>query len=583
MTEQLNPQNTEQWCSLLKDKRPPVRLSIIRRLEKKLNDENCSVVDISRLIKTDPLLCFHAVLEAGRLHDEKKSEVTSIDHAIGSLGLQKISTLVQSLPSIRLNPASTAQKMYFRSVANSHHAAVQARSWLQQARGGMFSEESYQAALFYDVGHWMLWLEAPYHMSKIQILIRDKGISPDIAESQVLGCTIEAISKQLLNLWPVSQLARITLEQEFSLNRQMITQLHQRALGDPRLHGDNLRQLNHLTQQKFFPVQLSVWLAHATSYDWNSEASLQITDIINDYLRSELNQTQALLHTNCAISAQSYHVAGSLSPAAEMIMLPSDIQQAYRLTNADKKLFSEQSPKPDAQTSKDKEKQIKDAEDHSTIKESKDNIENSKTLAGNSDQVVTEEENKEPIIEEQKPEFDFLNQDIYEMFAQRFIKRADQYTQGTQVLDDLLTGLNEGLGLKRLALCIIPPKSETIKVVKGVGFEEKHPLLLSSHPLASNSLFFRLYEKQGCILVTKENRQRIKSMLPGTYSRYVSDQNYLIISIFAGKKPIAILYADREGMHEGVQTFHQSKFKYLCTAAGLCLKEVYKARAGARK
>ncbi|BBB27412.1 HDOD domain-containing protein [Amphritea japonica] len=583
MSEQQNPQNAEQWCRFLSDKRPPIRLSIIRRLEKKLNDQNCSVVDIGRLIKADPLLSFHAVLAASKLHDEKQSEVTSIDHAIGSLGLQKITQLVKNLPSIRLNPASTAQKMYFRVVANSHHAAVQIRSWLHQARGGMFAEESYQAALFYDIGHWLLWLEAPYHMSRIQILIRDKGIAPDLAETQILGCPVEAISKQLLNLWPLSQLARTTLEQDFTLNRQMITQLHQRALGDPRLHGDDLRQLNHLTQQKFFPVKLSVWLAHTTSYDWCSEASLKITDIINDYLRSELNQTQALLHKNCALAAQSYHVPGTLSPAADMLMLPSDLQMTYRLTNADNKLFGEQSANPSLQVKNEKSQKASATANSTVYQKSKNKPESDNALTDENRSEVTEKSETPPTIAEPKPEFDFLNQDIYEMYAERFIKRADHYTQGTQVLDDLLRGLTEGLGLKRLALNIIPPKSDTIKVVKGVGFEDGHPLLLSSHPLASNSLFFRLYDKQGCILVTKENRQRIKAMLPGTYSRYLSDQNYLIMSIFAGSKPIAILYADREGQQDGVQNFHQEKFKYLSTAAGLCLKEVYKTRAGARK
>lgn len=579
MTEQRNPQNAEQWCRLLKDKRPPVRLSTIKRLDKKLNDKNCSVVNIGRLIKTDPVLCFHAVLEAARLHDEKNSEVTSIDHAIGSLGLQKLSQLVKSLPSIRLNPSSTAQKLYFRSVANSHHAAVQARSWLQQARGGMFAEESYQAALFYDVGHWILWLEAPWQMSQIQSLIRDKGITPECAETQILGCTIEAISKQLLSLWPVSQLARLTLEQDFSLNRQMITQLHQRALGDPRLQGDNLRQLNHLTQQKFFPVKLSIWLAHTTSYGWNSEASLQISDIINDYLRAELNQTQALLHQNCALSGQSYHVAGTLSPAAEMIMLPSDLHPAYRLTNADKKLFGPEKTDSSTHLSTEKNKPIKEAEEPRPQQNKTVSVKSNSPQRAEP-QDLTEKKAKTPTLD--APELHFLNQDIYEMYAQRFVKQASQYTQGAQVLDDLLTGLTKGLGLKRLALNIMPPKSNTIKVVRSVGFEKGHPLMLSNYQLAPDSLFFRLHEKPGCILVTTENRQRIRSMLPDDYSRHISAQNFLLMSIFAGKKPVAVLYADREGIPEGIQPFHQDKFKRLCIAAGHCLKELYKTRAGAR-
>ena len=135
MTEQQNPQNAEQWYRFLSEQQPPVRLSIIKRLQSKLSEQNCSVMHLSKLIKGDPLLCFHVALAAGRLHDEKQSEITSIDHAIGSLGLHKLEQLINSLPTIRLNPASTAQKMYFRSVANSHHAATQVHQWLFNLSG----------------------------------------------------------------------------------------------------------------------------------------------------------------------------------------------------------------------------------------------------------------------------------------------------------------------------------------------------------------------------------------------------------------------------------------------------------------
>lgn len=589
MAESTNPQNAEQWFSFLSEKLPPVRLSIVKRLQNTLNEPGCSVIQLSKLIKGDPLLCFHVALAAGTLHNEKQSEITSIDHAIGSLGLHKLDELINSLPTTRLNPTSTVQKMYFRSVANSHHAAIQVQQWLKQCRGGMFAEESYQAALFYNIGHWMLWYFAPVHMSKIQIMIREKKASPELAETRILGCTIDGISKRLLTLWPISSLARITLENSTPLNRQMIIQLHQRALSDPRLDGDQLRQLNHLTQQKFFPVKLSNWLALASNYGWSSETTLHLIDIINDYLRAELDHTFAFLHQNCVLASRNYHVAGVLAPAAEMLMLNSDLSPNYRLTEADRKLFNLPPAKQQPL------KQTTSATSVSPPNRSKDTPEGpaANLSADSTDKhngagyaiEITESAPETNIAPPDAVESDdgFLNKAIYQQYLQRFNKLGRDYSQSTQVLNDLLNGLTQGLGINRAALIILPPKSDTLKVVKTTGFEDGHPLANSTHILGPKSLFSRLNEKPGCLLINQSNREQIKMMLPHTFSPYVSDRNYLMLSLFAANRSMVIIYADRDATPEGVQAFHHKRFKDLCSSAGRCLDHVFKLRAGANK
>ncbi|WP_428034371.1 HDOD domain-containing protein [Amphritea sp.] len=589
MTEPNNPQNAEQWYSFLSDKLPPVRLSMIKRLQGKLSEPGCSVIQLSKLIKSDPLLCFHVALAAGTLHHEKQSEITGIDHAIGSLGLHKLDELINSLPTTRLNPTSTAQKMYFRSVANSHHAATQVQQWLKQCRGGMFAEESYLAALFYSIGHWMLWYFAPLHMSKIQIMIREKKASPELAETRILGCTIDGISKRLLTHWPASNLARVTLENSTPLNRQMILQLHQRALSDPRLDGDQLRQLNHLTQQKFFPVKLGNWLALAANYGWGNEATLHLIDIINDYLRAELDHTTAFLHQNCVLAARNYHVAGILSPATEMLMLDSELAPNYRLTAVDRKLFNLPAT-AQQQTAPAKAVNIPAAPTRPTDAPNSlaANLSADDINKDNADDFVIEisdsaSETSPPAADTPNPADDFIDKDTYRQYLQRFNELGDYYSQGTQVLSDLLKGLVSGLGIKRAALIILPPKSKTIKVVKTAGFGGSHSLLNSTHALGPKSLFSRLNEKPACLLVNQSNREQIKAMLPSTFIPYVSDQNYLMISLFASNRSVVIIYADRDGTAEGVQDFHHQKFKDLCRSAGRCLDHVYKLRAGANK
>lgn len=577
MTEQQNPQNAEQWYRFLIDQQPPVRASIVKRFQRLLRDKNCSVILLSRFIKTDPLLCFYVALTAGKLHGEKKSEITSIDHAIGSLGIQKLEKLINSLPTTRLNPSSTAQKMYFRSVANSHHAAIQAQQWLIQCRGGMFAEESYQAALFYNIGHWLLWYFAPVHMSKIQILVREKQTSPELAETRILGCTIEAISKRLLTHWPVSPLARITLETSSPLNKQMIMQLHQRALGDPRLQGDQLRQLNHLTQQKSFPVKLSNWLAFSSNYSWNSESTLQLIDIINDYLRAELNHTYAFLHKNCATAARLYHVAGTLSPATEMLMLKSDLAPAYRLTPTDVKLFNLPPLKPGLRP---KQTPTVTHQADSLIISSAESPKKQPAPTSHKNSDLPDTIDSKPISQSRQAP---RHQDLYQTFLEKFNTLSSSYTQNSQILTDLIKGLVRGVGLQRVALNILPPNSDTLKVIKATGFKDGHPMPYSSHPLAPNSLFYRLSQKPACLMITPENRQRVSATLPDTFNRSVSQQSYLLMSLVATNKSVIIIYADREDQPNGVEPIHHQKFKALCHAAGRCLDQLYLSRAGVKK
>jgi len=539
-TEEL-PQNANQWTEFLAGKKLPVRASVLARLRKQFEQNNTSLMALSKTIKSDPVLCLHVADLAGTLHQQKDSEVTSIDHAINSLGMQKLEQLLNSLAAIRLSPKSVAHKMYFRAIANSHHAATQARQWLNLYRGGLFAEESYLAALFYGAGHWLLWQFAPLHMSQIQTQIRERGITPELAETQILGCTVAAISKGLIEHWHVSPLALHTLKQESPLSKQIITNLHQRALGDPRLSSEDLRSLNHLIQQKSFPVYLANLLAWSVPYGWQSEKTLHIIDIINDYLKSELDCSLSLLHKNCALSARQYYVVGTLSPAAEMLMLPSQLQAGYKLSKAEQQHFAQSCPIPASEIS------------------APQNSEKTEVAAAQSD---------------------YLNVGLFADTAKQFLKHPEQFSQASEVFNTLLSGLTEGLGMSRTALNIVSTKDDSLKVIRATGFDAGHPLQNSSHILGSNSLFLSLYDKSSCILVNESNRQRIKGMLPGSYSRHLSDSNYLLMSVFIGSKPAAVVYADREGKAGGALDFHHEKFKYLCFAAGECLKSVAKNKTG---
>ncbi|MDO6515097.1 HDOD domain-containing protein [Neptuniibacter sp. 2_MG-2023] len=533
-----SPYGAESWVSYLKDRPLPVRNSVLRRLKRKLCDASAPLQDLKKIIKSDPVLSLHMVRKAAELHDKVDSKVTSLDHAINSLGLDNISTVSETITPLRLNPSSVAQKMYFRYISVSHHAASQAQAWLAR-KSTLFAEETYLASLFYGVGHWFLWQHAALHMSQIQIKIREEQIDVVLAETDILGCTVQEISRGLIESWGISELAVTSLEHETSPNKKTLAQLHQRALGDPRLSAESLREINHLVQEKFFPVKLSNWIALTTSFGWNSTKSMKIIDIINDYLKAEIAETINSLHITCAHSSRTFHVAGTMALAAEMLLLPSNETINYHISSKEEKLLCSLMPTTSPTII-----------EPSLPKKLNTSVPNTTT----------------------KPEF--LDKFLYDQISERFSKGYDAYTQPKHILRALTQGLSKGLGFNRVALLLINHRTHSLKTALSVGFTDEHPIHNFKYDLEVPSLFKKLRDKPACIWIKPTNKEQLLPMLPETYHNWGSPNGFLLMSIFSNKAPLAIIHADYDMAGTEISEFHYELFKHLCSAATANLQKI---------
>lgn len=534
MSDLLN--GVETWTEYLKNRPLPVRNSVLRRLQRQLRDDNIPLQRIKQTIKSDPVLCLHMVRKASELHQQKNSTVTSIDHAISSLGLTMIEEIMQEATPLKLNPSSVAQKMYFRQIAISHHAATQASQWLS-SRNAPFVDETYLATIFYGVGHWMLWQHAPLHMSEIETQIREQDVDALTAEANVLGCTIQDISKHIVESWGISELAVTSLDHENSPDRRMLTQLHQRALGDPRITPEDLRDINHLVQEKFFPVKLANWLALAANYGWQVTRTMKVIDIINDYLKAEIADTIAMLHRNCVQSSQQYHVAGTLSPAAEMLMLPSELQVNYKLSSKEGELLKDSVP----------------------------------SLTPPAAEAKTAEPSK--VVDT----FAYADKDLFDQVSTRFLKGYAHYTQPKHILQGLIHAVNQGLGFNRTAIFVINHQKQQLKTGIHIGFGSGHPIADYKTPLNKPSLLSKLLEKPACIWVKPDNMDSMIALLPKSYHNLIDREGFMLMSVFAGKNPLAIMHVDFADSDQTLTDKHHEQFRLICNAASLALKKLKQA------
>ncbi|UTW11766.1 HDOD domain-containing protein [Marinobacterium rhizophilum] len=515
----------QAWTAYLAGRPLPTRHSSLQRLKRETASDGGTLKSITAAIKADPVLCVHVVRQAQALHASKGSDVTGIDHAIGSLGMERLGQLAADCQALRLHPGCGAELQYFHAVASSHHAATQCAQWLR-VRHATYAEKGWVAALCYGLGNWSLWRHAPLHMDRINRRILDAGLDPIEAQTETLGCSIQQISSGLAQAWQLPPLVLAALDDDTSPSGRTLDRLHQRSLSDPHLSRDELRSLSHLLQQHFFPVKLANWLVETTQFGWGTTRARSMYDIVNDFLGKELHDTSALIHQNCALAAQQYHVPGTLAPAAEMLFTGAGQPSHRTLDDAELQRYSGAFPEPPPLP--------------------------------------------EPPVAAVRQPATFADAQAYQQISNRLQQGYSLYTRPAHILQGLLLGLSQGLGLQRLALQLVRSKQQ-LKTAQVIGIDDDDPITELQADLDSSVLLKQLCSRPGCIWLSTSTRPRLLPMLPPAYRQALGQQDSLMMCIFAHDKPVALVYGDLGSPQAELESFHRDQFRALCAAASQAL------------
>lgn len=550
MSIQESPLDLKSWVEYLKDKALPIRSSVHQRLKRAVKDDRTTLNTLSALIKSDPVVCLHVVRLANQLHTQKGSHVTGLEHAVHSLGFDQIEKLVDRLPTMRLNAAAVSHKMFFRSIAHSHFASVAARHW-QSAKNPLFTEESQLAALFYAVSHWMMWLYAPLHMSAIQHKIRHDGVDVVLAETDVLGCTLQELSHDLAMEWNLPLLVIESLDHDTSPSRNIIDLMHRHALRDPSIEDEEMRTLNHMVQQKCYAVKLANWVAITSSFGWYQKKTKKLSMIIGDFLGRDSAEVMTELHRYCADSAHHFAVAGTLSPAAEMLFIPSDLQPNYKVEQREVDILQPDCPRPGKPAAKT------DAAAAET---------ESATLQAE----TTQRKAVAPTPPPPTAMPAYRNELLFKKMVQLLAKGSDKLSKPGQVLQLTAKALHEGLGMERVVLYQVLDHHMQASLTLGVA--DDHTLSQYRFNLDIPSIFKRLCDKPGVATLTADTRDEMLNQLPEHYHTHIPRGGAVILSLFNGLNPLAIIHTDIPDKSLG--EFQIKGARLVCTAATQALKRL---------
>lgn len=541
-----SPNNEKEWLDFFCDKPIPVRASTVVRLRKALESSSSNLLSLSPIIRSDPLMVFQVTRSAQALLTGKSAKVASIDHAIQTLGFDRIGEILSSVDSFKLNPFSTVHTMFMRAVADSHHAATQATKIAQLKHQQQF-EEIKLAALLYGSVHWLAWLYAPLHKEAYQRKVLQEGIDVALAEFDVFGCTLQAVGHRLAEQMNLPELTVTALSHDTSPSSDLLSKLHMKAMGDPRLEGEDLREINHFFQQPYFIVKISNWLALTATRGWNTHKAKRLYEIMSDYLGMDKDATLAHLHSQCAQSAREYAQPGVMSPASELILMPSEQSNFLgKISDKEKTKLSKDIPRL----------RIEKTNANRHVKTKKETI-------NASDDTLRS---------------DYLDPQLFKTIHSEYISlgKADSkhFLKPGYIVKQLQRGLVEGLGLKRVLVLQVDNKNHLLKPLSSSGFDADDPLKSFSQDLKIPSIFKRLASKATFIWFSGNTRQRLSPLLPSHFEQIMPINDWLLMSLFEPKGPLVMIYADCGHDALPINSFLADRFRFLCTAANQALKNL---------
>ena len=540
------PNGLDQWIELLKDKQLPVPAHTMALLKRQLQDPNVSLQRLSPLVSRDPVLAMHCVSLANQLNRNPETDVSTVELAVSTLGLERLIELINSLPAIKLNSASVPHKQYFHALADSFHAACQSVSLCRYSDRSIINATR-TAALFYGIGHWALWRYAPQQMSQIKIHIYEDDQDTALAEYEVLGCTIQQISEQLAEHWQLSRLAVEALKHETSPDAAMLLQVHLQAEHSDELQEAQKRSVKQLLNAHFYPVKLANWYSQSSALNWRWPKTQRVEELISDYLQRELDEVGPLLHRNTVEASRQHPMPGLLNPAALLLLQPSELVLNYRLDTQDiggqkpTKLGAALSPAKLAKARRVNRPEPKKVPSQPTLK----------TTAA----------------------VDYRDQKVFQQVLQQLSQPEQPFSDDKAILKLLQHGLIAGLGLERVLVFHInyqlrlTPKSQQ-------GCSNDDPLAEFTLNLNIPSLFKKLTHKPLAVWAHDGNHQRIWAELPERFQAICHPQSFAMVSIFIGGEPQLILYADCKELCSTISATQFKHLKQLTVAANRALNQL---------
>jgi putative nucleotidyltransferase with HDIG domain len=175
----------------------PSQPVILARINDLINDPDCSLSEVAKVITSDPGIAFKALRLVNSAHYGLRNQIVSVEHAVMLLGLKVIRNLVVSA-SVFEHFNENTELLLRHSLA----CAIALRTVSESIEGDLpQSDDLFVYGLLHDIGKLFLAEFMPEETAKATALCREAHIAPYEAEQRVIGCDHAELGARLAMKW----------------------------------------------------------------------------------------------------------------------------------------------------------------------------------------------------------------------------------------------------------------------------------------------------------------------------------------------------------------------------------------------
>ena len=159
------------------------------------------------------------------------------------------------------------------------------------------------------------------------------------------------------------------------------------------------------------------------------------------------------------------------------------------------------------------------------------------------------------------------NKRIFEESLKAIENHLDGSLTLTQMSAQILRGLHSGLGLSRILFAMLTPDGTRVKSRFTLGVAADDPLRHFEIRLAAKDMFGQLMSRMQGVWLNSSNRGRMWPLVHPNLQQLIGEGDFYAMSLFAGNKPIGLIYADRGHGNFDLDPATYTDFKLLCLQA----------------
>lgn len=201
----------DAWVEQLSKREMPVLAGILTELNALTGNDDTEVNQLADVILKDANLTSQVLRIANSVHYNPSSyPINTVSRAIILIGFTGVRAICISVMVIDSLLGKEPREHLLEIMAQSFHAAVQARNLMKGANTDV-QEEVFIAALLYHLGQMAFWASGSNSVELLDQKLAQADIPAREAVDDVLGCSFKSISSALADNWNLGEVLKQAL------------------------------------------------------------------------------------------------------------------------------------------------------------------------------------------------------------------------------------------------------------------------------------------------------------------------------------------------------------------------------------